>query len=72
MGYFAFDYLVVFFAMKIIVDSVLVRLAQSHFGNSVRFASLLATEIIYPFYVIMFAVASRFGGYQWKGRFHPK
>ena len=57
-----------FLVFKGAMDFVFMRNATKFMGVKGSILSFVLLEIIYPFYVVFFAIASNFGRYSWKGR----
>lgn len=58
------------FAAKACSDYVFIHAVSQVQNRRVSVFSFLLLQIIYPFYVVFFGVASNFGKYQWQGRTH--
>ena len=66
MDLFAYRNLLLYFAIKFLVDCVII-LQSAEFFNQ-RFRYLLISSFIYPFFSSAVAFYSLFGKYEWKGR----
>ncbi|MEQ6119279.1 glycosyltransferase [Reichenbachiella sp. MALMAid0571] len=62
------SYWLTFLASKAIIDFLFMRIATKFLDVKSQLLSFFLLEIIYPFYVVFFAIASNFGKYSWKGR----
>jgi cellulose synthase/poly-beta-1,6-N-acetylglucosamine synthase-like glycosyltransferase len=56
------------FLLKIIPEIILLKNALSFYGNKKSLLVILSSQIIYPIYLVIAAVLSQFGKYQWKER----
>lgn len=59
-----------FIGAKLIVDYIFLLIVRSAMAKTTNLIAVIFLEIIYPFYVLFFSVASNFGHYRWKGRNH--
>ncbi|WP_456462672.1 glycosyltransferase [Reichenbachiella sp.] len=55
---------------KFIVDYLFVSVVSKVQDRRVSITSFVLLQIIYPFYVVFFGVASNFGTYSWRDRIH--
>lgn len=70
LGYFPIIYLVILFALKFIVDVILLH-KTNRFLTHKRMRFLILSSIFYPFFCVFVALFSFSGKYEWKGRkFH--
>lgn len=58
----------VMLVMKMVIEFVFVQKIGDSLGKRVPIAGVLGLQIIYPVYVVFFAIASNFGKYRWKNR----
>lgn len=58
------------FAAKLMVDFLFVHQVSKVQERKVSVVSFILLQIIYPFYVVFFGVASNFGTYRWRERIH--
>jgi cellulose synthase/poly-beta-1,6-N-acetylglucosamine synthase-like glycosyltransferase len=75
LGFLAYSYsmialsaLVLGWGLKGLADMVFAQSIAAFMGQKHRWIDLILGEIIYPFYVLFFGIASIFGRYGWKGR----
>lgn len=54
--------------LKLVVDTSFVSMIRSSLRLKNEVWDLVVLQIIYPFYVVLFGIASNFGSYQWKNR----
>ena len=71
-GIFSFNYisiLMVLIFLKLIVDTLFISSVAREFKQNVNYLSLVASLIIYPFYIVPMGILSLFvSKYYWKGR----
>lgn len=53
---------------KFMLEFLFLRSVLVYFGRKIDLLIFLITELIYPFYVVFFALAGRSGQYKWKDR----
>ncbi|MFT7034220.1 MAG: biofilm PGA synthesis N-glycosyltransferase PgaC [Cyclobacteriaceae bacterium] len=58
----------IFLGLKAVAEYVLISISTRFLGVSNRILNFVYLQLIYPFYVVFFAIASNFGRYTWKGR----
>lgn len=58
------------FMVKSVADYIFIYRYLSFFREKIPLIAFLLMQIIYPFYVIFFGLASNFGQFAWKGRKH--
>ncbi|MFY0625740.1 MAG: glycosyltransferase [Reichenbachiella sp.] len=56
--------------LKITADFVFIKSVRSFYHLQTAILPFLVLQIIYPFYAVFFGVASNFGKYGWKERYH--
>jgi len=54
--------------VKALIDFILLYVVAKTTNIRISFFTFFALEIIYPFYVVFFGLASNFGNYRWQGR----
>lgn len=54
--------------IKIILEGLFIYRVVSYYKKPFKIGHFILLEICYPFYVVMFGLASNFGSYIWKGR----
>lgn len=59
---------VIFLALKAIVEYILISISTRFLGVSNGLLNFIYLQLIYPFYVVFFGIASNFGKYTWKER----
>jgi glycosyltransferase involved in cell wall biosynthesis len=67
LGLFSFLNILLLFALKLIVDTILLY-KTNYFLNNSKMRYLLLSSVLYPFFSISVALYSLFGKYEWKGR----
>jgi biofilm PGA synthesis N-glycosyltransferase PgaC len=58
----------IFLTFKFMLEFLFLRSVLVYFGRKVNVRVFILVEMIYPFYVILFALAGRTGKYKWKDR----
>jgi cellulose synthase/poly-beta-1,6-N-acetylglucosamine synthase-like glycosyltransferase len=58
----------IFLTFKFMLEFLFLRSVLVYFGRNVNLGVFVLVEMIYPFYVILFALAGRMGKYKWKDR----
>ena len=53
---------------KILLEFLFLRSVLVYFGGKLNIVAFLITEMLYPFYVVLFALLGRTGKYKWKNR----
>ena len=64
---FSFFNILLFFSMKLAVDTVLIY-KTNHFLNKSKIRHLIVSSFLYPFFCVIVALYSLIGKYEWKGR----
>jgi biofilm PGA synthesis N-glycosyltransferase PgaC len=59
---------VIFLSLKAIVEYILISISTRFLGVSNGILNFIYLQLIYPFYVVFFGIASNFGKYTWKDR----
>jgi glycosyltransferase involved in cell wall biosynthesis len=67
LGLFSFLNLLLLFALKFTVDTVLIY-KTNHFLTKTKIRYLIPSSLLYPFFSVSVALYSLFGKYEWKGR----
>ena len=63
-----FDYLILLVLFKPITDFIFMHNISRFFSLHLNFFTFFLLQIIYPFYVVFFGIASNFGAFTWKER----
>jgi cellulose synthase/poly-beta-1,6-N-acetylglucosamine synthase-like glycosyltransferase len=65
---FHFSFLILFLFLKLIVDYIYLS-RMTHFNSkNLKIMPFIVLQIIYPFYVVFFGIASNYGRFTWKER----
>jgi len=54
--------------LKIVLEGIFIYRVMNLYKKPFKILHFLLLEICYPFYVVLFGIASNFGAYVWKGR----
>ncbi|HWZ22809.1 MAG TPA: glycosyltransferase [Cytophagaceae bacterium] len=57
-----------FLMLKFLIEFLFLRSVLVYFGRKLNLMAFLVTEMLYPFYVVLFALLGRTGKYRWKDR----
>ena len=57
--------------MKALCDYFYLKSVTSFLSIAFKIDIFIGSVLIYPFYVVLFGILSRFGSYEWKGRTEP-
>jgi cellulose synthase/poly-beta-1,6-N-acetylglucosamine synthase-like glycosyltransferase len=55
-------------AFEIVLEFLFLRSVLVYFGTKINITVFLLTELLHPFYVVLFGLVGQTGKYQWKGR----
>ncbi len=58
----------IFLTFKFMLEFLFLRSVLVYFGRNVNLGVFILVEMVYPFYVLLFALAGRMGKYKWKDR----
>lgn len=59
---------IIFLGLKSVVEYLLISISTRFLGVSNKILNFIYLQLIYPFYVVFFGIASNFGKYTWKDR----
>jgi cellulose synthase/poly-beta-1,6-N-acetylglucosamine synthase-like glycosyltransferase len=68
LGYIAPTTVTGILLVKLLLEFLLLALGMKFFGQKIQLKIFLILELLYPFYVLIFALGGRYGKYLWKGR----
>ncbi len=67
-GFFSVGKFVILFAVKTIVNYFLLKATAIHYYQNFSIIHFLMAQLLYPWYVVFFAIYGNFGNFKWKNR----